>query len=368
MTKRVLIIGAYGNFGSHITTQLSRDNYIQVIIAGRSTEKCKAFAEKLISSPNPPIWFALDIHDKFSDALQTIAPDIVIHTSGPFQGQGYNVAKACIDYGCHYIDLADGRAFVSGIGQLDEHAKAKKLCIISGASSVPCLTSAIIMHYQSQFKKITTVDYGISTAQRTNTGLATTAAVLGYAGKPFATLINGKPQTIYGWQDLHCHNYPELGWRLLGNCDVPDLELFPEYFKDIQTIRFYAGLEIPFIHLGLWALSWLVRANIINNLGKYAEQLLKMSRWFDWLGSDRSAFHMKLSGTALDGTSKEAGFSLIAKSGHGPYIPSTPAIILARLLASGELSRYGAMPCIGLLSLEQYLEGLKELDIKSLKR
>lgn len=366
MTKRILIIGGYGNFGSYITKKLAYEPDLQVIIAGRSEEKCLLFAGQFKDAPNPPLWQALDIGKNLPQALKTIAPDIVIHTSGPFQGQGYDVAEACIAQGCHYIDLADGRDFVCGIGALDQNAKEKNVAVISGASSVPCLTSAIIDHYLLDFQKITALDYAISTAQLTPPGIATTAAILGYAGKPFKTLIDGKVRDIHGWQSLHSHVYPELGRRWLGNCDIPDLSLFPQRYKDLQTIRFYAGLEVPAVHIGLWALSWLVRAGLIRQFDKWAGFLRSAGRIFDCFGSRNSAFHMEMSGTGKDGVPKTEIFHIIARSGDGPFIPCIPSILLTKMLARGTLEQRGAFPCMGVISLEQYLEGLRGMDIKSI--
>jgi saccharopine dehydrogenase-like NADP-dependent oxidoreductase len=360
MTKRILIIGGYGNFGSHITKKLAAESDIQIIVAGRSEEKCRALADEYKTE-----YCVLDIEKDFPASLQKAKPDIVIHTSGPFQGQGYDVAKACIDYGCHYIDLADGREFVANIGQLDQKAKEKGLTVITGASSVPCLTSAIIDRYMPEFQKLAAVDYGITTAQRTNTGLATTKAVLGYAGKPFKTLMGGRMEDVYGWQGLTLRKYPELGYRLLGNCDVPDLELFPLRYKDLQAIRFRAGLEISLIHLSLWALTWLVRLRLIKNLEPLATALLKTSRIFDSIGSDNSAFHMEMTGTGKDDQLRTITFYLIARSGHGPFIPSIPSIVCAKMLARGELVRTGTFPCVGVISLAQYLDAMKDLDITS---
>ena len=361
MTKRVLIIGAYGNFGSHITKKLAAEPDIRVIVAGRSEEKCRMMADKYKTE-----YYVLDIEKDFPSSLQKIKPDIVIHTSGPFQGQGYDVAEACIHYGCHYIDLADGREFVANVGQLDQKAKEKGVSVITGASSVPCLTSAIIDRYMPEFRKLTAVDYGITTAQRTNTGLATTKAVLGYAGKPFKTRIGGRTQNIYGWQGTVLRKYPELGYRFLGNCDVPDLELFPQRYKDLDTIRFRAGLEIPVIHLSLWAMTWLVRLHLIKSLEPLAAALLKSSRLFDWIGSDNSAFHMEMTGVGKDDQPRTVIFYLIARSGHGPFIPSIPSIVCAKMLARGELVKAGAFPCTGVISLDQYLGAMKDLNIKSL--
>ncbi len=309
MTKRILIIGGYGNFGSFITKRLAQEDNLQVIIAGRSIDKANALTYGLDAAHKPET-VALDIHIGLMDALAVIKPDIVIHTSGPFQAQGYDVASACIEQGCHYIDLADGREFVDSIITLDAHAKEKGVLVISGASSVPCLTSALVDHYKGEFQTLDTLDYGITTAQQTNRGLATTTAILGYTGRPFKTLIDGQMRDVYGWQNLHPHKYEGLGWRLLGNCDVPDLALFPKQYPELKTLRFYAGLEIPFIHLGLWMLSWLVRIGLIRELNKTSHLLLKTSRLFDWLGSDNSAFHMELSGTGKDGVDKTINFEI----------------------------------------------------------
>jgi NAD(P)-dependent dehydrogenase (short-subunit alcohol dehydrogenase family) len=367
MTKSILILGGYGNFGARITEKLCGESDLQIIIAGRSTEKCRALADKYKHAPHPPQYRVMDITQNLADTLKEINPDIVIHTSGPFQGQGYDVAKACIEQGCHYIDLADGREFVANIASLHQRALDKGVTVISGASSVPCLTSAVIDHYLPQFQKLTAVDCGISTAQRTNTGIATTTAVLGYAGKSFKTLVDGRMQDVYGWQDLTVRRYPQLGYRLLGNCDIPDLTLFPQRYKDLQTLRFRAGSELAFLHLGLWGLSWLVRLKLIKNLAPFAASLLKLSRLFDRLGSENSAFHMELSGTDIKGAAKTVTFYLIAKSGHGPFIPSIPAILCAQLLARNQFNRRGAFPCMGIITLEQYLKGLQGLDITVLE-
>jgi hypothetical protein len=355
---RVLIIGGYGNFGSFISRRLAQENNLQVVIAGRSISNAEALAKEI----NAEAEF-IDIHINLSVRLQEIKPDIVIHTSGPFQSQGYGVAEACIDYGAHYIDLADAREFVSGINILDEKAKQAGVIVLSGASSVPCLTSALIEHYKDEFAVLESLDYGITTAQKTARGVATTAAILSYTGQPFKTLVNGEFQDIYGWQGLHVRKYPGIGWRLLGNCNVPDLELFPKIYLDLKTVRFYAGLELPFIHFALWGLSWFVRAGLIKSLKASAPLLLKLSFLFDWLGSSNSGFHMELSGKDKNGAEKAINFELTARSGDGPYIPCMPAILIAKKLASGEIENAGASACIGIISKQEYLEALESLDI-----
>src|SRR5215831_3178895 len=226
MVARVLIIGGYGNFGSYIARRLAGDGEIRLLVGGRSVAKAQAFVAS-IRPVHAPEAHAIDIDCALPEALARIAPDIVIHTRGPFQRQDHRVARACIVQRCHYLDLADARDFVAGIDSLDTEARAHGVLVVSGASSVPCLTAAVIDAYLPGFARLDAVDYGISAAQHTNRGLATTSAVLSYVGKPMTMLRDGRRKTVYGWEDTHAAYYPELGLRLFGNCDIPDLTLFP---------------------------------------------------------------------------------------------------------------------------------------------
>ena len=132
---------------------------------GAAKNKAQGLVNSIPAANNVEI-AVLDINFGFKDQLKEIAPDIVIHTSGPFQSQGYDIAQACIEQSCHYIDLADGREFVSNIISLNNKATLNKVTVVSGASSVPCLTSALLDNYQTQFEEIHYVDYGITTAQK----------------------------------------------------------------------------------------------------------------------------------------------------------------------------------------------------------
>ena len=362
MTSRVLIIGGYGNFGAYIARALARDAGVRLLIAGRSQAKAAAFIAGL-DTANPPEAHAIDIGGDPGAALAAAAPDIVIHAVGPFQGQDYRVAEACIAARAHYFDLADARAFVTGIGALDRRAKQANVAIVAGASSVPCLSAAIVDHYRPSFARLDSVDYGISAAQQTNRGLATASAILSYIGRPFTTLKHGQWVKVHGWQDLHAETYPELGRRLFGNCDIPDLDLFPARYPDLKSVRFGAGHEVALLHLGTWALSGLVRARLLPPLDRFAERVLGASALFDRLGTSRSGLHLFLTGADAAGRAKTIRFFLIARSGDGPNIPCMPAILLARRLARGEPIAAGARPCLDLIALDDYLEALAGLDV-----
>src|SRR4030095_1774528 len=94
--------------------------------------------------------------------LRKLGVGTLINTAGPFQEQGYEVARACIKAGCNYLDLADGRAFVTGIVKLDAEARTAGVSVISGASTVPALTSAVVDRYLGQFARLDAIRIGLT--------------------------------------------------------------------------------------------------------------------------------------------------------------------------------------------------------------
>ena len=359
MKNNVLILGGYGNFGKRIAAALVHKN-IPVVITGRNEIKAKALADALGELASVATF---DVHSELTEQLQTLTPSVVINTCGPFQNADYSVAETCINHRVHYIDLADARAFVTGITALNPLAQEKGVCVISGASSVPGLSSAVLEHFKDEFSEIDFVQYGIAPGQKAERGLATTQGIMTYVGKPLTPFKSIKP-TVYGWQDVYRHHFPELGKRWMANCDVPDLDLFPKHYG-IKRIQFSAGLQLPFIHLGLWAISWLVRIGLPINLPSLSAPLLTVADWFDCMGSADGGMFMHIEGKDADGTAHTRDWHIIAKNAHGPHIPTIPAIVLAERLAKGQSMESGAYPCLGLVSLENYMEELQSYSITS---
>jgi len=362
--NKVLMLGGYGNFGRRISMALARSG-IAIIIAGRNAKSAQDLAKEIIRHyPNAEIDTAVfDIEKELPKQLQLLKPTVVINTCGPFQTKNYSAAIYCIESKIHYIDLADSRDFVGGITTLGKKAKDAGVMVVSGASTVPGLSSAVLDHYKNLFKSIDSLIYGITPGQKAPVGLATTQSILTYLGKPIKP-APGSDKIRYGWQDIYRQDFPVLGKRWMANCDIPDIDLFPEHYN-IKKIHFSAGLEVSVLHLGLWFLSWIVRLGMPLNLCNHAQLLLKASRCFDPFGTADSGMHMLIKGVDIHGKMKTIKWFIIAKSADGPQIPAVPAIILARKLISRQLNIVGAMPCVGLISLEEYLAELRTFNIKT---
>lgn len=358
----VLVLGGYGNFGKRICRALVAKG-IGVIIAGRCESKANSLKNEIGS--NLASIAVFDANKDLDLWLKKLKPKVAINTCGPFQMADYGVAEICAANNTHYIDLADGRGFVCGISALDEMARKANIAIISGASTVPTLSSAVLEAFKGEFSSIESMRFGIAPGQKAERGLATTIGILSYVGKPLLPYAGHK--NPYGWQDAYVQKLPMIGNRYMANCDIPDLDLLPQKY-DIKSIQFSAGLELGILHFGLWWFSYLVRGlgaiGINIDLSRYGEFFYNAAKWFDRFGSDDGGMFIIISGKDQNGAKLVKKWYIIAKNGDGPQIPTIPAIILAHKLVKDDLAFKGASACVGMLGLDEYLAELDEFEIE----
>lgn len=182
---KILIVGGYGTFGGRLAQLLADEDRLTLLIAGRSEQKAKAFCEKLPAGARR-VGLHFDRDKDIERQMREIQPTLVIDATGPFQSYGddpYRVVKACIATGTNYMDLADGSDFVKGIDQFDGQAKEKNIYILSGVSSFPVLTAAVVRHLSHSFAQITAVTGGIAPSPYAGVGLNVIRAIASYAGK-----------------------------------------------------------------------------------------------------------------------------------------------------------------------------------------
>lgn len=364
--KRIVVIGGTGHFGGRICRRIAGEKNTELVVTSRSKTKAQAVVDDVQRGHPTAMIRAAELDQllpKFCSDLQALDPDIVIHTAGPYQGQDYGVAKACILSGSHYIDLADGRDFVQGFDGLHEEAKKKGVLLVSGASTLPGLSSVVIDSLRNKFKSIKKIEISIAPAHQTPRGASTIAAVLSYCGMPFEVLVDGKWVTKHGWHDMRRHRYPKLGIRLSAACDVPDLELLPDYVEGLKSVTFHAALEAKWEQMALWSMGWVTRAGIIKNWDRFVPMFQRISNSLIGLGSDIGGMHITLTGKTTDDVSKSVTWNLIARQNHGPEIPCSPALILARKLVADEISARGAYPCLGMFSMPDFASEVSDLDI-----
>ncbi|HVQ60742.1 MAG TPA: saccharopine dehydrogenase NADP-binding domain-containing protein, partial [Burkholderiales bacterium] len=295
---RVVVIGGYGNFGARVCRSLAA-SAMEVIAAGRHPDEGgHAFGDL-------PVKHARLDHSApdFATSLKRLAPDLVIHCAGPFQAQSYSVARAALAAGSHYFDLADARQFVARFPQnMQSAARAANRLAVSGASSVPALSSAVISSLKERLPVIEEIQIAIAPGQLAPRGRATLAAVFSYAGRPFKWVNDGAWCEAWGWQELKRLRFYGLGPRWAAACDVPDLELFPRIYPGVRTVEFRAALELSVQQTALWLAASLRRHGVQVPLERWAGVLGWIAARMNVFGGTLGGMLVSVLGRRADGS------------------------------------------------------------------
>jgi hypothetical protein len=152
----------------------------------------------------------------------------------------------------------------------------------------------------------------------------------------------------------------------LGSCDIPDLDLFPKRYPSVRTVIFRAGFASNLGHLAVWIVAGLVRFGLLPNAVTLASFFNRLSKRLESFISDKGGMYVKLHGKDHGHQPKSVVWHVIAAQNHGPHIPCGAAIALVHKLSSDPNFKRGAMPCVGLLTVEEYLAPLHGLDIREI--
>ncbi|HZK89354.1 MAG TPA: saccharopine dehydrogenase NADP-binding domain-containing protein [Stellaceae bacterium] len=351
MARTVLVVGGSGGFGGRLVDGLVATTDLNVVVAGRDLARATA---KAAPHGERAAALRLDAATVTAAMLAASGAFVVADAAGPFQGAGYQLARAAIAAGLHYVDLADARDFVAGFGALDAAARAAGVVALTGASSTPALSHAVLDRLTTGWRGIDTVEIAISPGTRSAPrGRSVIRAILSYAGKPVRVFVDGGWTERPGWGRPVGRDMPGLGRRWLSLCETPDLDLVPARFAPRRAAIFRAGLELTVMHHGLYLAGLLVRLGLLPSLAPLARPMRWFAERLKSLGSDRGGMVVEAAGIDAAGSPVRAAWSLVAEAGDGPVVPTLPALAAIRALADGRLSQPGARPCVGVLDLDR---------------
>ena len=354
---KILILGGYGVFGGRLVQLLADLPQLELLVAGRTLAAAQAFcADYRGDARVRPL--RVD-RQELAPTLLAEQPDLVVDASGPFQEYGsqrYAAIEACIAAGIDYLDFADAADFVFGVSQFDAQARAAGVYVLSGVSSFPVLTAAVLRVMATRMD-IVSVEGGIAPSPYAGIGLNVMRAVVGYAGSPVKLRRGGRDGHGVGLAESRRFTVAVPGRIPLRNLhfslvDVPDLQVLPPEHPTLTDIWIGAGPVPEILH------------RILNLLAK-ARQHLRLpslepcSRLFYTVlnlmkfGEHRGGMIVRALGVR-DGAPVQQSWHLLAEADDGPYIPSMAIEALIRKQLAGERPAPGARPATHALELTDY--------------
>lgn len=365
---RMLLIGGYGTFGGRLARLLADVAGLEILIAGRNLASARAFcADWRGAARATPV--AAD-RATIAPALVEHRPDIVVDASGPFQDYGddpYPVIRACIAARVNYLDFADGSDFVAGVSRFDAEARAAGIFVLSGVSSFPVLTAAVLREIGRDMR-IRRVTAGIAPSPHAGMGANVMRAVLGYAGGPVPLRRGGREVRARGLTESRRYTVAPPGLMPLANLrfslvDVPDLKVLPAEHPGIEDIWVGAAPLPEFLHRALNLLA-IVRARLglpsLVPLAPVCRWVLDRFRF----GEHRGGMFVEISGEE-GGRSVTRSWHMIAEGDDGPMIPSMAIEGIVRRHLAGRSPAPGARAATRELEMNDYRALFAARDIRS---
>jgi hypothetical protein len=356
---KVLIVGGYGVFGGRLARLLAGEGRLQLVICGRSLEKARDFCAANLEGARCEAR-RFDREGDVGAQLRMLAPDIVVDASGPFQAYGadpYRLVRAAIEAGVSYLDLADGADFVDGVAAFDDAAKAAGVFVLSGVSSFPVLTAAVVRALASDLDEVEAVEGGIAPSPYAGVGENVIRAIAAYSGRPVKLRRGGRDGQGYGMAESRRYvirppghlPLPSLRFSLV---DVPDLRVLPKLWPGLAEVWMGAGPVPESLHRMLNGLALLVRWRLLPSLrpwGGVFHKAINILRW----GEHRGGMYVEVKGRR-GGAPVTRSWHMIAEGDDGPLIPSMAAEALVRRTLAGRPPEIGARAAAAELELADY--------------
>lgn len=235
--RRIAIVGGYGVLGRALATNLMHLAHVECMIVGRRLRKARRVAAIHNCSAR-----ACNVEHEPDVAKMLAEVDLVIDAAGPFQQRTPLLAKACLEWGVHYIDFSDDLGYGEALMRLDSAARRQGVMLVTGAGSLTALASVLTDMVVGDFDSIDGIDIHAVWGNQIAFGPASYFSLLSKLGK--VTRIKMRRR----WHDQQCWTQPvrvdfpsPVGRLTTYLYDVSGIEQFARHYQANAT-SFHLGM------------------------------------------------------------------------------------------------------------------------------
>jgi short subunit dehydrogenase-like uncharacterized protein len=114
-----------------------------VVLLGRNPQQLESTAASLSGSPNAVETLAIPGLSELPSLIARHRPAVLVNTVGPFTRTAVPLARACLEVGTHYVDLANELDAVRQLLDLNAEARDRGSTIVTGAGFGVLATEAL---------------------------------------------------------------------------------------------------------------------------------------------------------------------------------------------------------------------------------
>lgn len=348
---KILVVGGTGGFGSIIAHQLLEEGH-DVVVAGRDHNRGAA---AVLAEPRLTY---IQLHRSHITPSRLTRYDAVVDASGPFQRASLSLPHAAIAAGIDYLDIADDRDFVRRVRDLDADAKDAGVRVLSGVSSIPTLSGAVVLELAEGLEEIESVDIAITASSRAAFGRAVLLSMLEGAGRRIVRSDGTHGVAMTSPRPIRIKRAGSTVIdRTVLEVDTPDHDTLSA-MPGNPVVRFHAGSELAVHNQAIRAISMLVSRGLVDTGTRFLRVAGLARRLSIGIGGGRSAMEVRVTGRSPGGRMTRV-WNVVASRNTGPKIPcmAVPAMIDA--ISKGRVEA-GAGPRIDILSSQEILSRMPE--------
>ena len=269
---------------------------------------------------------AADVRDVDACRRAIRGAAVAVVCAGPFSTLGRAPARAALEEGTHYVDIADDRAYIRALHDLDAEFTRARLCAAYGCSSLPAVSSALALSLVGTGDRPARARVTLYIGGANPKGEASVRAMVERLGRTVRAADGthsgfGDPQTI--------PLPPPFGPRTAYTFDGPEHDLFPPLLG-VSAVDVRVGFELPLANAG-----FALMARTGAHWGRRtAAVLARLAALAPTIGTSGGAVLVELEWS--DG--RRASRALVADAG-GQRMASLPCAVIAHALASGTARR-----------------------------
>ena len=343
----VAVLGGYGTFGARVSRDLAGRGH-RVIVAGRDPRRAEALARTLGPEHTG---LAADVREVEACRRAIRGAAVAVVCAGPFSTLGTSAARAALAEGAHYVDIADDRAYIRALRDLDAEFVRARLCAAYGCSSLPAVSSALALTLVAGGERPRRARVTLYIGGANPKGVASVRAMVERLGRTASGVDGPHP----GFGDPQTIPLPApFGPRTAYTFDGPEHDLFPTLLG-VSAVDVRVGFELPLANAGF---ALLARSGA--HWGRRtAAVLARLATLAPTVGTSGGAVLVELAWS--DG--RRASRALVAEEG-GQRMAALPSALVAHALAAGPAPVVGVHPPTAVVAAPALLAALEAAGLR----
>ena len=246
MNKTFLILGGYGNTGLLIAELLLKETDVQLVLAGRNSQKAEAHADTLNRTFKDNRVSAMRVDAAEPQSLKSAFDkvDFVIVASSTSK-YVKNVAKAAMDARIDYLDVQYSTAKVNALKSMQEEIERAGCCFITEGGFHPGLPAALVRYAVPCFDRIEKANVGSvikMNLKELSVSESTVEEMVEEIMEFLPVYFKNGTWVKSGWLPYKKFDF---GWKFGEQSCAPmlleEMRALPEMFPSLQETGFFVG-------------------------------------------------------------------------------------------------------------------------------